>query len=57
MPYFVPGCEFARMGTRTITFPMRIVPSACHQFIPAEMSPDAIMYVGMQCAIEIHSAA
>jgi hypothetical protein len=31
--------------------------SACHQFIPAEINPDAIMYVGMQCAIEIQSAA
>jgi hypothetical protein len=31
--------------------------NACHQFIPAEISPDAIMYVGMQWAIEIHNAA
>ena len=31
--------------------------SACHQFIPAPISPDESMYVGMQWAIEIHSAA
>ena len=57
IPYLVPGCEFKRIGTSTIVLPSRIVMSACHQFIPAEMSPDAIMYVGMQCAIEIQSAA
>ncbi len=34
-----------------------MVNSACHQFIPAASSPPASMYVGMQCAIEIHSAA
>ena len=45
------------MGTRTIALPSRIVTSACHQLMPAAMSPDAIMYVGMQWAIEIHSAA
>jgi hypothetical protein len=57
IPYFVPGCELARMGTRTIALPIRMVSSACHQFIPVPMRPDAIMYVGMQWAIEIHSAA
>ena len=34
-----------------------MVNKACHQFIPAEINPEAIMYFGMQCAIEIHSAA
>src|ERR1051325_551659 len=57
MPYFVPGCEFRRMGARTIVLPRRMVMSACHQFIPALMSPDASMYVGMQWAMLIHSAA
>ena len=57
MPYFVPGCEFARIGTSTIMLPTRMVSSACHQFIPALIRPDASMYVGMQWAIEIHSAA
>ena len=57
MPYFVPGCELARIGTRTIVLPTRIVTSACHQFMPALIRPDASMYVGMQWAIEIHSAA
>ena len=31
--------------------------SACFQSIPLFMRPEASMYVGMQCAIEIHSAA
>ena len=57
IPYFVPGCELSRIGASTIVLPSRIVISACHQFIPAEINPDAIMYVGMQCAIEIQSAA
>src|SRR5690349_7826148 len=57
MPYFVPACALSRIGTSTITLPSRIVRSACHQFIPTAMSPPAIMYVGMQCAMEIHSAA
>src|SRR5438094_6122374 len=51
MPYFVPGCEFRRIGTRTIVLPRRIVKSACFQFMPEAMRPDASMYVGMQCAI------
>src|SRR5580765_7771707 len=29
IPYFVPGCEFRRIGIRTIVFPSRIVTSAC----------------------------
>ncbi len=57
MPYFVPGWELSRIGTSTIVLPSRIVTSACFQFMPCAMSPDASMYVGMQCAIEIHSAA
>ena len=57
MPYFVPGCELRTIGTRTIVLPSRMVTMACHQLIPSLMSPDARMYVGMQWAIEIHSAA
>ena len=34
MPYFVPGCEFSRIGISTIVLPSRIVKSACHQFMP-----------------------
>ena len=43
MPYFVPGCEFNRIGIRTMVFPRRIVMSACDQFMPDAMSPDASM--------------
>ena len=57
MPYFVPGCELSNIGASTIVLPSKIVNNACHQFIPAEISPDAIIYVGMQCAMEIQSAA
>jgi hypothetical protein len=56
MPYFVPGCEFKRIGASTMMLPSRIVSSACHQLMPAAIRPDAIVYVGMQWAIEIHSA-
>jgi hypothetical protein len=34
-----------------------MVTSACTQFMPCASRPEASMYVGMQCAIEIHSAA
>ena len=57
MPYFVPGCELSRMGARTIVLPSRIVTSACDQLMPDAINPDASMYVGMQCAMLIHSAA
>src|SRR5215471_8888755 len=57
MPYFVPGCELSRIGIRTIVLPSPTVTSACHQFMPLAISPDASEYVGMQCAIEIQSAA
>ena len=40
-----------------MALPMAIVRSACHQLMPAAISPEAIMYVGMQWAMEIHSAA
>src|SRR5262249_17768754 len=56
IPYFVPGWELRRMGINTIVLPSRIVTSACDQFIPAVMRPDASMYVGMQCAMLTQSA-
>ena len=43
MPYFVPGCELSRIGTRTIVLPSRIVTSACFQSMPDAISPDASM--------------
>src|SRR5216117_4324333 len=43
MPYFVPGCEFSRIGIRTIVLPSRIVISACHQFIPELINPEESM--------------
>jgi hypothetical protein len=38
-PYLVPACAFRIMGIRTMTLPKRIVSIACHQFIPADISP------------------
>src|SRR6267378_1721070 len=43
MPYLVPGCELSRIGTRTIVFPRRMVISACDQFMPAAINPEASM--------------
>jgi hypothetical protein len=40
-PYLVPGWAFNSTGMRTMTLPKEIVRSACHQFIPAAMSPAA----------------
>src|SRR5438445_12345116 len=57
MPYFVPGCELSRIGKRTIRLPIRIAVSACHHASPWPIMNDASVYVGMQWAIEIHSAA
>src|SRR6185295_9495450 len=57
IPYFVPGCELSRIGMRTMVLPRRIVTSACDQFIPDAIRPDASMYVGMQWAMLTHSAA
>ena len=57
MPYLVRGCELRRMGTSTMLLPSRMVKTACPQLMPDAISPDASMYVGMQCAMLIHSAA
>src|SRR5712691_8806070 len=43
IPYFVPGCEFSKIGTSTIVLPRRMVISACDQFMPAVIRPDASM--------------
>src|SRR4249919_477946 len=43
MPYFVPGCEFNRIGTSTMVLPSRMVNSACRQFMPEAINPDASM--------------
>ena len=39
MPYFVPGCEFSRIGIRTMVLPSATVKSACAQLMPAAISP------------------
>ena len=41
MPYFVPGCEFSRIGISTMKLPSDTVSSPCHHVIPAAISPDA----------------
>src|SRR5258705_710847 len=41
IPYFVTGCEFIRIGTRTMVLPRRIVNSTCFQFMPEAIRPDA----------------
>ena len=43
MPYFVPACALSSIGTSTIRLPSRMVPMACHQFIPPAIRPDASM--------------
>ena len=57
MPYFVPAWAFRIIGSSAITFPAKIVNTACHQFIPSPISPDASRYVGMHAAIDTHRAA
>src|SRR5215831_6288638 len=43
IPYFVPGCELSRMGTRTMVLPRRMVRRACHQFMPPLISAEESM--------------
>ena len=43
MPYFAPACAFSSMGTSTMRLPNRMVPTACHQFIPPAIRPEASM--------------
>jgi hypothetical protein len=56
-PYLVPAWALRTMGIRTTTLPRDMVKSACHQFIPAAMRPDAKRYVVMTMDIPIQSAA
>ena len=34
IPYLAPACPFSNMGTNTITLPIKIVRTACHQLMP-----------------------
>jgi hypothetical protein len=43
MPYLAPACAFSSIGTSTIRLPSRMVPIACHQFMPPAISPEASM--------------
>src|SRR5215207_5257483 len=40
-PYLVPAWALRSIGTRTSMLPREIVSSACHQFIPADIRPEA----------------
>ena len=40
-----------------MTLPRKIVRTACHQFMPSLISPEASMYVGMHADMLIHSTA
>ena len=57
MPYFVPAWALSTIGTSTMTLPRKIVSTACHQFMPPSIRPEASMYVGMQADMLIHSTA
>src|SRR5918997_2608527 len=41
MPYLVPAWPLRSIGIRTIMLPKEMVSSACHQFIPAAINPEA----------------
>ena len=57
IPYFVPGCEFSRIGTSTIRLPSATVSSPCHHDMPAAIRPAASVYVVITIDRPIHSAA
>ena len=40
-PYLVPACALRIIGIRTTALPSRMVTSACHQFMPCCIKPDA----------------
>src|SRR5918992_5349847 len=44
-PYLVPAWALRSIGIRTRTLPREMVRSACHQFIPEAMRPEARVYV------------
>ena len=41
IPYFVPGCEFSRIGISTRKLPSDTVSRPCHHVMPAAISPEA----------------
>lgn len=43
MPYLVPACPTSTIGTSTIRLPRNTVSTACHQFIPSLIRPEASM--------------
>src|SRR5437868_5207984 len=57
MPYFVPAWALRIIGARTTRLPRKMVSTACHQFMPSSIIPEASMYVGTQAAMEIHRTA
>src|SRR3954468_22237933 len=57
IPYLVPGCEFSRIGIRTIRLPSVTVSSPCHQVMPAVIRPDASVYVVITIDSPTQSAA
>src|ERR687889_932298 len=57
IPYLVPGCEFSRIGIRTIRLPSATVIRPCHQVMPAVIRPDASVYVVITIDSPTQSAA
>ena len=57
MPYLVPAWPTSTIGTSTIRLPRNTVSTACHQFMPSLISPEASMYAGTDTTIDTHSAA
>ena len=57
IPYLVPGCALSSIGISTITLPSETVSSPCHHVMPAEITPDASVYVVVTIDRPIQSAA
>lgn len=57
MPYLGPAWPVASIGSRTMTLARAMVNTACFQSMPSATSPEARVQLGMQWAMEIHSAA
>ena len=53
----VPACAFRTIGTSTMTLARKMIPIACHQFMPSAMSDEPCMYVVTHADMEIHSTA
>ena len=56
MPYCVPACALATIGTSTTRLARKIVTIACHQFMPVLIRPLASMYVGTHAHIATQRA-